>query len=76
MGTEDFLEGIVSRMKWQDFAHVRPDGKSKNFRLEIWRMNDVYNVLSLLYKNVDLCLKRKQAVYFKAQQYMNTRQPM
>ena len=63
-------------MKWQNIAHVRPDGKSKNFRLEIWRMNDVYNVLSLLYKDAKLCLKRKQMVYFKAQEYMEQRQPM
>lgn len=76
LGTQDFLEGIIKRMKWQNIAHVRPDGKSKNFRLEIWRMNDVYNVLSLLYKDAKLCLKRKQMVYFRAQEYMEQRQPM
>ena len=57
-------------MNWEKIAHVRPDGKSQNFRLEIWRMNDVYDILSLLYKNKALCLKRKQEVYFKAKKYM------
>lgn len=70
LGTEDFLTGIQQRMKWEKFSCIRPDGKSKNFRLEIWRMNDVYKILSLLYKDVDLCLKRKQAIFYKAQDYM------
>lgn len=76
LGTQEFLEGIIQRMNWQNIAHVRPDGKSKNFRLEIWRINDVYKVLSLLYKNQELCLKRKQAIFYKAQKYMEQRQPM
>lgn len=76
LGTQDFLEGIIKRMHWEEFAHVRPDGKSKNFRLEIQKMEFVYNVLSLLYKDKDLCLKRKQAVFHKAQEYMESRKPI
>lgn len=75
LGTQDFLEGIIERMKWQNIAHVRPDGTCKNFRLEIWKMKAVYEILSLLYKDKDLCLKRKQKVYYKAQEYME-RQPI
>lgn len=70
LGTLEFLEGIIKRMNWEKIAYVRPDGKSQNFRLEIWRMNDVYDILSLLYENKALCLKRKQEVYFKAKKYM------
>lgn len=70
LGTEEFLEGIQKRMGWQEFSNIRPDGKCKNFRLEIWRMKNVYEVLSLLYKDKELCLKRKQKIFYKAQEYM------
>lgn len=76
LGTQNFLEGLIQRMHWEDIAHVRPDGKSKNFRLEIWKMDSVYNTLSLLYKDKELCLKRKQEIFYKAQKYMEMRQPM
>lgn len=70
VGTQEFLEGIVKRMKWQNIAHICPDRRCKIFRLEIWKMNEVYDILSLLYKDKDLCLKRKQKIYFKAKEYM------
>lgn len=70
LGTENFLTGIQKRMNWENCSHIRPDGKCKNFRLEIWKMNYVYEILSLLYKDVDLCLKRKQQIFYKAQEYM------
>lgn len=70
VGTQDFLEGIVNRMQWNDIAHIYPERNTKVFRLTIWKMNEVYKVLSLLYKDQELCLKRKQQVYFKAQEYM------
>lgn len=71
LGTQEFLEGIIKRMNWENIAHVRPDGSCKNFRLEIWRMEAVYQVLELLYKDQDLCLKRKQQVYYNAKEYMD-----
>ena len=72
LGTLDFLDGIVKRMHWEDIAHIRPDNSGKIFRLEIWRMNYVYEILKLLYKDVELCLTRKQNVYYKAQKYMES----
>jgi hypothetical protein len=38
-------------MNWEEIAHVHPDGTCKNFRLEIWKMKAVYEILTLLYKD-------------------------
>lgn len=70
LGTEEFLTVLAKRMGWNT-AYIHPDGTCKNFKLEIWKMNEVYDILSLLYEGQELCLKRKQEVFLKAKTYMD-----
>lgn len=69
LGTEQFLNGIVKRMKWENFAYIYKDNTSRIFKLSVYQKKHVYEILEQLY-DTDLCLLRKKEIYLRAKEEM------
>ena len=66
LGTKNFLQGLLSRIDKNWHYSLSQDKNSSIWKLDIWRKEDVFEFLVLLYKDSSCHLDRKYNVYKNA----------